>query len=478
MNSYIEIKQEIEKLEKRLSSKNQERNDLLLPLFKLIKENSLNNILPSNLDKYNPKNLPLRLTILSEEVEINNLKDKEQILSEIEDIKRKIIDKNSEQIIENQRIDNMRIKLKERKKYVLSRIPELNSIDKQIEKLQSGIDRRLRILNEGSLEKEEQKIIRQIIDKNIKQIKELEDKKSLIINEKGLYSDIKQIEKEDNLVKKEKTQETKKVETPEEVKKSNSEFLDKVENINNSLNDIDSKLNEQIQTIESKPIQTEEFKIKEPEQTKKIDLPLPLENNSVQKNKPVSFEIEEIKEDVPVDFKIEETPEQPKNETKELAVPTSNDLTIVETHSNFLLETKLKLKKGLRIILGLKNITAQKLLEIKSKEERKNTNIGDTISNLIGGIIKTPESKIVDKARENIETARKLLEEHKNDLSEEEMYKIRANLSKVYLKLNQARNDKTHYKFDSYYQSIAELENISDQLSDNVTAQYNKIKAR
>ena len=96
MNSYIEIKQEIEKLEKRLSSKNQERNDLLLPLFKLIKENSLNNILPSNLDKYNPKNLPLRLTILSEEVEINNLKDKEKILSEIEDIKRKIIDKNNE----------------------------------------------------------------------------------------------------------------------------------------------------------------------------------------------------------------------------------------------------------------------------------------------------------------------------------------------------------------------------------------------
>ena len=478
MNSYIEIKQEIEKLEKRLSSKNQERNDLLLPLFKLIEENSLNNILPSNLDKYEPKNLPLRLTILSEEVEINNLKDKEQILSEIEDIKRKIIDKNSEQIIENQRIDNMRIKLKERKKYVLSRIPELNSIDKQIEKLQSGIDRRLRILNEGSLEKEEQKIIRQIIDKNIKQIKELEDKKSLIINEKGLYSDIKQIEKEDNLVKKEKTQETKKVETPEEVKKSNSEFLDKVENINNSLNDIDSKLNEQIQTLESKPIQVEEFKIKEPEQTKKIDLPLPLENNSVQKNKPVSFEIEEIKKDVPVDFQIEDVPEETKNETQELTVPTPNDLTVVETHSNFLLETKLKLKKGLRIILGLKNITAQKLLELKAKEERKNTNVGDTISNLIGGIIKTPESKIVDKARESIEAARKLLEENKNDLSEEEMYKIRANLSRVYLKLNQARNDKTHYKFDSYYQSIAELENISDQLSDNVTTQYNKIKAR
>ena len=186
MNSYIEIKQEIEKLEKRLSSKNQERNDLLLPLFKLIKENSLNNILPSNLDKYNPKNLPLRLTILSEEVEINNLKDKEKILSEIEDIKRKIIDKNNEQIIENQRIDNMRIKLKERKEYVLSRIPEINNIDKQIEKLQSGIDRRLKILNEGSLEKEEQRVIREIINKNIKQVKELETRKQLILNEKGL----------------------------------------------------------------------------------------------------------------------------------------------------------------------------------------------------------------------------------------------------------------------------------------------------
>lgn len=478
MNSYIEIKQEIEKLEKRLSSKNQERNDLLLPLFKLIKENSLNNILPSDLDKYDPKNLPLRLTILSEEVEINNLKDKEQILSEIKDIKRKIMEKNNEQIIEEQRIDNMRIKLKERKEYVLSRIPELNNIDKQIEKLQSGINRRLKILNEGSLEKEEQKIIRQMIDKNIKQIKELEDKKSLILNEKGLYSDIKQIEKEDNLVKKEEPQEIKKVETPEEEKKTNSEFLDKVENINNSLNDIDSKLNEKIKALEPKPIQVEEFKIKEPEQIKKIDLPLPLEKKSVQKNEPVSFEIEEIKEDVPVDFQIAEVPEQQKNKAEELTVSTSNNLTVVETHSNFLLETKLKLKKGLRIILGLKNITAQKLLEIKAKEERKNTNVGDTISNLIGGIIKTPESKIVDKARENIEAARNLLEEHKNDLSEEEMYKIRANLSKVYLKLNQARNDKTHYKIDSYYQSIAELENISDQLSDNVTAQYNKIKAR
>ena len=220
MNSYIEIKQEIEKLEKRLSSKNQERNDLLLPLFKLIKENSLNNILPSNLDKYNPKNLPLRLTILSEEVEINNLKDKEKILSEIEDIKRKIIDKNNEQIIENQRIDNMRIKLKERKEYVLSRIPEINNIDKQIEKLQSGIDRRLKILNEGSLEKEEQRVIREIINKNIKQVNELETRKQLILNEKGLYSDIKQIEKEDNLIK----QEDKK----DNEEQQDNEFLKKV----------------------------------------------------------------------------------------------------------------------------------------------------------------------------------------------------------------------------------------------------------
>lgn len=477
MNSYIEIKQEIEKLEKRLSSKNQERNDLLLPLFKLIKENSLNNILPSNLDKYNPKNLPLRLTILAEEVEINNLKDKEKIHSEIEDIKRKIIDKNNEQIIEIQRIENMRIKLKERKEYVLSRIPEINNIDEQIKKFQSGIDRRLKILNEGSLEKEEQRVIREIINRNIIQVKELETRKQLILNEKGLYNDIKQIEKEDNLVKKEETQESKKVEPLEEVKKSNSEFLEKVENINNSLNDIERKLNEKIKSLEPKSLQVEESKTKESEQIKKIDLPLPLEKKSIQKNEPVSFEIEEIKEDIPVDFQKEETFKQ-QNEPQKLAVPTSNDLTLVETYSNFLLETKLKLKKGLRIILGLKNITAQKLHEIKAKEERKNTYIGDAINNLIGEIIKTPESKIVDKARENIKSARKLLEEHKNDLSEEEMYKIRANLSKVYLKINQARNNKNHNKIDSYYQIIAELENISNQLSDNATAQYNKIKAR
>lgn len=469
MNSYIEIKQEIEKLEKRLSSKNQERNDLLLPLFKLIKENSLNNILPSNLDKYNPKNLPLRLTILSEEVEINNLKDKEKILSEIEDIKRKIIDKNNEQIIENQRIDNMRIKLKERKEYVLSRIPEINNIDKQIEKLQSGIDRRLKILNEGSLEKEEQRVIREIINKNIKQVNELETRKQLILNEKGLYSDIKQIEKEDNLIK----QEDKK----DNEEQQDNEFLKKAKNINSSLNNIEDKLSEKIQTVDVEPIVTEE-------QTKKIDIPFPVKQENkvddkpLQNNKPISFEIEEIKEDTPNNIEVEKLLEQPKNTSQELTVPTSDDLTIVETHSNFLLETKLKLKKGLRIILGLKNITAQKLLEIKAKAEKKNTNIGDTISNLIGGIVKTPESKIVDKARENIEVAKQLLEENKDNLSEEETEKIKANLSRVYLKLNQARNDKTHQRYDSYYQNIAELENISDQLSDNVTAQYNKIKAR
>lgn len=469
MNSYIEIKQEIEKLEKRLSSKNQERNDLLLPLFKLIKENSLNNILPSNLDKYNPKNLPLRLTILSEEVEINNLKDKEKILSEIEDIKRKIIDKNNEQIIENQRIDNMRIKLKERKEYVLSRIPEINNIDKQIEKLQSGIDRRLKILNEGSLEKEEQRVIREIINKNIKQVNELETRKQLILNEKGLYSDIKQIEKEDNLIK----QEDKK----DNEEQQDNEFLKKAKNINSSLNNIEDKLSEKIQTVDVEPIVTEE-------QTKKIDIPFPVKQENkvddkpLQNNKPISFEIEEIKEDTPNNIEVEKLLEQPKNTSQELTVPTSDDLTVVETHSNFLLETKLKLKKGLRIILGLKNITAQKLLEIKAKAEKKNTNIGDTISNLIGGIVKTPESKIVDKARENIEVAKQLLEENKDNLSEEETEKIKSNLSRVYLKLNQARNDKTHQRYDSYYQNIAELENISDQLSDNVTAQYNKIKAR
>ena len=476
MNSYIEIKQEIEKLEKRLSSKNQERNDLLLPLFKLIKDNGLNNVLPSNLDNYLPKNLPLRLTILSEEVEINNLKDKEKILSEIEDIKRKIIDKNNEQIIENQRIDNMRIKLKERKEYVLSRIPEINDIDKQIEKLQSGIDRRLKILNEGSLEKEEQRVIREIINKNIKQVKELETRKQLILNEKGLYSDIKQIEKEDNLVKKEETKEDKKVNTNSEQQKPNSKFLNKIENINSSLNKIEDTLDEKIQTAEIQHSKVEDPIIKE--QAKKIDLSIPIKEEPIKKSNPISFEIEEIKEDTPNNIKVEEVPELPNSESKELTVPNSNDLTVVETHSNFLLETKLKLKKGLRIILGLKNITAQKLLEIKAKAEKKNTNIGDTISNLIGGIVKTPESKIVDKARESIEAAKKILEENKDDLSEEETEKIKANLSRVYLKLNKARNDKTHQRHDSYYQSIAELENISDQLSDDVTTQYNKIKAR
>ena len=204
MDSYIEIKQEIEKLEKSLSSKNQERNDLLLPMFKIIEDNGLNNVLPSNLDNYLPKNLPLRLTILAEEVELNNLSNKTILLGEIEDARRKVIEKNNEQIIEIQRLDSMRTKLEERRNYVLSRMPELDELDNQVARLQTGIERRLNILNTVSLEPEEQKVIRDIIAKSIEQDQELNGKKDEILSEKGLYSDVVELKKEINPNKEEK----------------------------------------------------------------------------------------------------------------------------------------------------------------------------------------------------------------------------------------------------------------------------------
>mgnify|MGYP004682336531 FL=1 len=240
MDNYIELKQEIEKLEKSLSSKNQERNALLLPMFKLIEDNGLNNVLPSDLDNYLPKNLPLRLTILAEEVELNNLSNKTILLGEIEDVKRKVIEKNNEQIIEIQRLDSVRAKLEERRNYVLSRTPELDELDSQIDRLQSGIDRRISILNTVSLEPEEQKAIKNIIDKSILQVGDLNEKKNRILSEEGLSDDIIAIKEEMNPSKEEIITEN----VPEEIESKDLDFYRTVQEVNDSLNGAENELNE------------------------------------------------------------------------------------------------------------------------------------------------------------------------------------------------------------------------------------------
>lgn len=616
MDSYIEIKQEIEKLEKSLSSKNQERNDLLLPMFKIIEDNGLNNVLPSNLDNYLPKNLPLRLTILAEEVELNNLSNKTILLGEIEDARRKVIEKNNEQIIEIQRLDSMRTKLEERRNYVLSRMPELDELDNQVARLQTGIERRLNILNTVSLEPEEQKVIRDIIAKSIEQVQELNGKKDEILSEKGLYSDVVELKKEINPNKEEKIEDNH--EEKINVNSASDEFYKRVQELNGSLSSIENDLDEYEQRIlnhdysERQPLRVrpvnnsqeevinssdnsqESFrpatdldtkeetnlgsiakKTNSKEQSTKKDentfgfKPATDLDSSVKASDeiaigvPYTYKFEEVKdESKPLESKFFrpassldaniETKEEPKeksgvyqkiqdlpgvskdligkwvikkdgkyididkiknpdpdqailvlpndaiidyekgtyelpndngiqNDYKEDDSLNEEELKVEESHSNASLGTKIKTKKSLRTILGL-NTIIEKIREIKANIKAKKEQENQTDSRGFGesfyALLTPPDKRIIEEARNNIEEARLLLEEHLEELTEEEREKLSNNLSRIYLKLNQARNNKNHQRDDLYNKNIEELKIISDELANDINPQHKKVKTR
>ncbi len=616
MDSYIEIKQEIEKLEKSLSSKNQERNDLLLPMFKIIEDNGLNNVLPSNLDNYLPKNLPLRLTILAEEVELNNLSNKTVLLGEIEDARRKVIEKNNEQIIEIQRLDSMRTKLEERRNYVLSRMPELDELDNQVARLQTGIDRRLNILNTVSLEPEEQKVIRNIIAKSIEQVQELNGKKDEILSEKGLYSDVVELKKEINPNKEEKKEDNH--EEKINVNSASDEFYKRVQELNGSLSSIENDLDKyeqrilnhdypERQSLRVRPVNnsqeevinssdnSQEFfrpatdldtkeetnlgsiakKTNSKEQSTKKDentfgfKPATDLDSSVKASDeiaigvPYTYKFEEVKdESKPLESKFFrpassldaniETKEEPKeksgvyqkiqdlpgvskdligkwvikkdgkyididkiknpdpdqailvlpndaiidyekgtyelpndngiqNDYKEDDSLNEEELKVEESHSNASLGTKIKTKKSLRTILGL-NTIIEKIREIKANIKAKKEQENQTDSRGFGesfyALLTPPDKRIIEEARNNIEKARLLLEEHLEELTEEEREKLSNNLSRIYLKLNQARNNKNHQRDDLYNQNIEELKIISDELANDINPQHKKVKTR
>lgn len=476
MNSYIEIKKEIERLENSLKNKNNERKELLLPMFKLINDNSLNNVLPSNMDKCDPNNLPIRLTILAEEVMINELKDSDKIINEIEKIKRDIVNKNVMQLQEENDIKDMKIKLEERKKYVMSKIPELDNLNNEINKLQDGINRRLRILNEGTLVKEEQKIIREMIDKNVIRINNLEIEKGLIIKEEGLYSDILVITKEEGLLVTEK-KETNPFDKMMELGKSLNEIEDRIDNYEKKLNasiiEKNSKEQEKNNISNNNNIPNDII-----EELKKVDTPKKFDKE-IEFNKPYEFTIEEVKDENKEDNYAFDNSEVINNDELD-----SNSLKPVETHSNFLLETKLRLKKGVRIILGLKNLMTKHLLNKKNSDSNSNdldkeVILDEVVFNndvIVDEEIKTKDynklkkgydRQIIEDARDNIKLAKNFMAENIDNLSDEEKEKINYNLSRMYFMLDKTLNDKDK-NVELYHRDIEEIEKISNSLLDSV----------
>lgn len=494
MNSYIEIKKEIERLEKSLLNKNNERKDLLLPLFKLIQDNSLNNVLPSNMDKCNPDNLSLRLTILAEEVMINELNDSSNIIKEIERIRREIINKNISQIYEEKNIKDLKVKLGERRKYVMSRIPELDNLNKEINVLQEGINRRLRILSEGTLEKEEKKIIRDMIDKNILKINKLEEQKSLIVGEEYLYKDMLVIMNEEGL---------------EVTKKKEGNPFDKMMDLGKSLNEIEEKANnyeKKLNALVNERVNRENINtnsVNDVVSNNIVELKneeLPMEHNDIEINKPYDFTFEEVKEE-DNSFDIEEVNANEELINEEIK---NDELEVLETHSNFLLETKLKLKKGIRVILGLKNLMTKHLL---SKKEKNNNNLDDEVilneevnldndfsnneevnnnkvsfefesENISDRFNKSYDRQVVEEARDNIKLAKKVLIENADNLTDLDKQEINYNLSRMYFMLNKTLDDKDK-NVELYHKDIEEIEKINNSLIDCIFAEdFTNVKVR
>ena len=170
-----------------------------------------------------------------------------------------------------------------------------------------------------------------------------------------------------------------------------------------------------------------------------------------------------------------------QNDYKEDDSLNEEELKVEESHSNASLGTKIKTKKSLRTILGL-NTIIEKIREIKANIKAKKEQENQTDSRGFGesfyALLTPPDKRIIEEARNNIEKARLLLEEHLEELTEEEREKLSNNLSRIYLKLNQARNNKNHQRDDLYNQNIEELKIISDELANDINPQHKKVKTR
>lgn len=192
MDSYKKLKEEMDSLQTQIEKLNLEKEKVLDPLYEIASEynNYLGNILPPNISA--TKNLNLRLTVFEEEVKTMPIADskKEEILKIIESTKNKIKEKNNQLKNINEKMSNLSPLYEQRRNYILEKIEKIKPLKEEIKELERQIDLHKKYLQKTTWSKKTEDIFINVIEDYQNQINEKTLLISLIVEDEIVAEDI------------------------------------------------------------------------------------------------------------------------------------------------------------------------------------------------------------------------------------------------------------------------------------------------
>lgn len=488
MNSYVDLKREIDILTTKKENIQEEKIGLILPIYELLRVNEdflgeLDNILPRNLKLVSSNVLVLRLKVLEAEVsELVNIDEelKVKVLNVISDAKDKVIEKSKEQDIIQNELNKLNNELEQRKNYILEKKYLLDELASKIEEINTKIDTRSAYLVENDdLEFGIRLAIQSVIKGYNEKIEELVRQRTNIIQEVGLIDDIKvlislgvienvlekQIKDERERIKEDKEEVTDKtiyidsVNTPDvegnkkiedlHIYKDNYAVLPETGLWSKASNDSsmyktasdlgvsDDLIGKWVVEADGKYVDTNSLDEFEPENVKLV-----LPNNTEINDKDGTYM-------VPNDDLLPETFEEGEYE-------------VVSSYKSLLLEQMVKFKKNLRVILGLTALAASTSILTTGNVLTGALPLGIAAGSLIGGITNKPERQILRRSYKLENEASEMLNNSSllSSGEKEELMKTSDMVS------NQARRVRVNRELGRLdYEELSKLDDLNNSLN-------------
>ncbi len=318
MDSYVSLKLALEDLKKNKTQVQNDRMNVLNPIYDLIKnfpEVFTSKVLPKNINNLDQNKLISRLDILIEDINVSNIDDLEQydMKNIIERAKDSLKEINKKEIELDEKINSLSPSIESRKEYVYGKIDEVNKLNKDIEEKEDRIVY-LKNMITSELEYGIKFSIENEIHKKEKEIRNLMDKKQEIISEENLLADVKLLAKEK--LSKDKKEKLEK----ENIEKEKNENQDSYEEVQENTEKEEPVINEIKQDEAKEEDIVTNVKEEEKQEDKKEETVKEKENT----DNLVNFEYKESDEDeteikVPEPVAVKATP-----------VPNSNDFVDAE----------------------------------------------------------------------------------------------------------------------------------------------------
>jgi len=438
MNSYVNLKNEMDNLKSRINEIQTEKTNAMLTLKEIAtKYNpSLNDILPKDVNSISTRNLEGRIIVFEEEVKALELEDniKNELINKAVETKETILGKIQEQEQVNEDLMRKTIELEQRKNYVLGKMQEKEQLERKISEIKVILNKRKELLAEDNWEKEIKEAVELVINRYTAEIEKLEAQLNSILEDKVLAEDIEAILNETQEPKKEKSGEknvepnkgndNKDLDEMIDLFKKSSDRLapekketnnEQKENLERLVNEVNNLGNDNKDEPEQQEEEEEPKKIEEPEEPSEPEK-----------------ELENLEED---------------EELENLEEEDEEEYEVVSSSKNEELEEELKTKKKFRIALGISSI----LEKIRNKQEQR----------------------VNKKSVELIKDVKFLAEYEKENLTKEE-YEYTVKTANQIVKLNQELKEKEQVDKSRRTQIIRELRKLNRQLHKYIEEIYKK----